>query len=374
MAWRRPQSHSRQLRHTANTPAGREDLVKSGTPAWYARRALLRAAVFDSRDHGPWAHQPTIATSVLTGVVADVREEVIVLNTDRGTETFAISPATVTWLGATTAPSALRAGDRAVIRYQAGDTEPRAPRLAERIWARIGRVAGTIIAADGREFLVAAGRADRPPQRVVLAAASARQIQVRFPRLAPGYLLDVIGTRHGDHLLAVAPATAQPPYRAGHAPTPPLVDGPLPVPISGSAVWHEPDDEPTCLLGLAYPALDPESESLAAETSDYEVRASETRASETRASRTRQDAGSGCVRLPYLSLGSAVRIRNECADRYAVLPVTSDGAAARQFCDRCMICGTSPKGRVADLTMAAFVELGGNLEDGCFNATMTTSL
>jgi hypothetical protein len=26
---------------------------------------------------------------------------------------------------------------------------------------------------------------------------------------------------------------------------------------------------------------------------------------------------------------------------------------------------------VADLTMAAFVELGGNLEDGCFNATLT---
>jgi hypothetical protein len=45
---------------------------------------------------------------------------------------------------------------------------------------------------------------------------------------------------------------------------------------------------------------------------------------------------------------------------------------AREFCDRCVTCGTSPKGRIADLTMAAFVELGGNLEDGCFNATLTT--
>jgi hypothetical protein len=27
---------------------------------------------------------------------------------------------------------------------------------------------------------------------------------------------------------------------------------------------------------------------------------------------------------------------------------------------------------VADLTMAAFVGLGGNLEDGCFDATLTT--
>ena len=78
-----------------------------------------------------------------------------------------------------------------------------------------------------------------------------------------------------------------------------------------------------------------------------------------------------CVRLPYLSLGSAVRIRNECADRAAVLPVTSCSASAREFCDRCVKCGTSPRVRVADLTIAAFVELGGNLEDGCFNATLT---
>ena len=106
-------------------------------------------------------------------------------------------------------------------------------------------------------------------------------------------------------------------------------------------------DEPPGLLGLGYPALDPERGAQPA------------------------DGGTGCVRLPYLSLGSTVRVRNECTDRSAVLPVTSDGALARQFCDRCVECGTSPKGRLADLTMAAFVELGGNLEDGCFNATMT---
>jgi hypothetical protein len=53
------------------------------------------------------------------------------------------------------------------------------------------------------------------------------------------------------------------------------------------------------------------------------------------------------------------------------LPVTSCGAAARMFCDRCVECGTSPRGRIADLTMTAFVELGGNLDEGCFNATLT---
>jgi hypothetical protein len=299
---------------------------------------------------------------VATGVITEVREEAIVLHGQQGEQAYALSPATVTWLGAPTTPAALRSGDPVIVRHSAlrpagPGRGPRgaglpAPRQAERIWARIGRVTGAIIAADDQEFLVDTGRQDRAPRRVVVARASARQIQVRFPRLVPGYLLDVIGTRQGDHLLAVAPATAQPPYRAGHAPAPPLVSGPLPMPISGSAVWHEPDDEPPGLLGLGYPAL------------EYGPGA---------AARP-GGGGAGCVRLPYLSLGSAVRISNECGGQSAMLPVTSDGAMARQFCDRCLTCGTSPKGRVADLTMAAFVELGGNLEDGCFNATMMTSI
>jgi hypothetical protein len=350
MAWRRPQSHSRQLRHNADSCADCGDLAQTGTPAWYARRALLRAAVFDTRDHQLWAHRPAVAASVATGVVAAVREDVIVLDNGHGTESVGVSPTTVTWLGARTAVSALRPGDSVIIRHRTVSAGPPVRRLAERIWARMGRVTGTIVAAEGREFLVDAGRHDRAPLRVVVAAASERQVQVRFPRLAPGYLLDVIGTRHGDHLLAVVPAAAQPAYRAGDTPAPPLVSGPLPVPISGSAVWHEPDDESADLVGLGYPALDPESGTKVA------------------------DGGQGCVRLPYLSLGSAVRVTNECTDRSAVLAVTSDGSMARQFCDRCVACGTSPRGRLADLTMAAFVELGGNLEDGCFNATMTTSL
>lgn len=277
-----------------------------------------------------------------------MREDVVAVDTGRDTELFSVSPATVTWLGAPASPATLRTGDQVVIRCRPPDAEAPAPRHADRIWARIGRVAGTIVAVDGSEFLVDARRRDRLPRRVVIAPAAARHIQVRFPRLAPGYLLDVIGTRHGDHLLAVAPATAQPPYHAGHAPRPPLIGGPVPMPITGSAVWHEPDDEPADLLGLAYPALDPEPGSRPV------------------------GAGPGCLRLPYLSLGAPVRIRNECSSRVAVLPVTSDGSIAREFCDRCLQCGTSPKGRVADLTLTAFVELGGNPEDGCFNATLTT--
>lgn len=318
--------------------------------ARYARRALFRAAVFDTHGQQPG---PASATTVVTGVVTGVSQHAIAVHGDAGERVLSLTPGTVVWLGARAAPSALRAGDQVIIRQrpQRAGADGRAGAVAERIWARIGRVTGTIVAVEGREgreLAVDAGRHGRAPERVVLASASLRQIQVRFPRLAPGYLIDVIGTRHDGYLLAVAPATAQPPYRAGHPPAPPLVSGYLADPLSGTAVWHEPDGEPAGMLGLAYPELDPETDSWAAVP----------------------DQGHGCVRLPYLSLGSTVRVRNECTERAAVLPVTSRGAIARQFCDRCVTCGTSPKGRVADLTMAAFVELGGNLEDNCFNATL----
>lgn len=38
-----------------------------------------------------------------------------------------------------------------------------------------------------------------------------------------------------------------------------MVSGHVPDPVSGTAVWHEPGEEPANLLGLAYPALDPET-------------------------------------------------------------------------------------------------------------------
>lgn len=313
---------------------------------------MLRAAVFDDvpgRDL--WA-QPAVASFVATGVLAEVRDDAIAVAGGGGTEVFTFSSATVTWMGARVSPAALRPGDPVIIRHRAPGPGQPYRRFAERIWARIGRVTGTIVEARGTRFLVDVHRRER--QRVEIAPASSRQIQVRFPRLAPGYLLDVIGTRHrDDFLLAVAPATAQPPYHAGHVPGPRPETGRFSMPVTGSAVWHEPGDEPPDLLGLGYPAIDPEHA--------YPRHGS------------KAAGGTGCVRLPYLSLGSAVRVRNECGGRSALLPVTSEGVTARQFCDRCVRCGTSPRGRVADLTMAAFVALGGNLEDGCFNATLTTT-
>jgi hypothetical protein len=333
---------------------------------------LLRAAVFDNpvfdgHDHESWAYRPPRAASVVTGVLAEVTPRAIVVSRPDGDQFIVLSPSTVTWLGAKVSPSALRAGDPVIVRRRTqrlvsggpapdGDPAGRGPAasIAERIWARIGRVAGEIMEVRGRELLVDTGQHGREPERVVIAEASLRHVQVRFPRLTPGYLIDVIGTRRSDgYLLAVTPATAQPPYLAAHPPAPPPAGAYSGGPISGAAVWHQPGDERADLLGVGYAALDPETEGGSAGPGDA------------------AHQHEPCARLPYLSLGSAVRVRNECADRAAVLPVTSCSASARQFCDRCVKCGTSPRARVADLTMAAFVELGGNLEDGCFNATLT---
>jgi hypothetical protein len=99
---------------------------------------------------------------------------------------------------------------------------------------------------------------------------------------------------------------------------------------------------------VAYPALDPE-----------------TGCAEEAAGGAR-----GFARMPYLAVGSALLVRNDCNGAACVLPVTGCAPVARLFNDRCVTCSTSPRGRVADLTEASFVALGGELEQGCFNATI----
>ena len=334
---------------------GCDDLTESATSGRYIRRSLLRAAVLGQpRDtyHSMWDRLPAGDRAVVTGQVADVSPHVIVLQTAQGERRLTLSPRTTAWRGSAVAPATLRTGDLAVVRGHPKRN------VAERIWAQIGRASGTIIEAAGTALLVDEGPARQGRRIVLIDKGSLRQVQVRFPRLEPGYLIDVIGLRQPGYLQALTPATSQPPYRAGRPPAPPLISGQIPVPVSGTAVWHEQGAEPPDLLGVAYPALDPET-SCERGTAPAEPHVVDPHVT-----------GPGCVRLPYLSVGSAVRIRNECADRSAVLPVTSCGASARLFCDRCVECGASPRGRVADLTMSAFVALGGNLEDGCFNATL----
>jgi hypothetical protein len=336
---------------------GCDDFVETTTPARFIRRTLLRAAVLGQRDAAAqtnlWdTHRAD--RGVITGQMADISPHLIIVQTAHGEERLALTPTTVAWRGGLVPPATLHRGDVVIIRKN------RMRRIAERVWAQISRATGTIIEVDGNVLLVDEGPA-KGRRIVLIDEGSYRRVQVRFPRLEPGYLIDVTGLREQGYLRALAPATAQPPYRADHPPTPPLVSGHIPDPVRGTAVWHDPGEEPLGLVGLAYPALDPET------NCEQNPAPPDSRAVDP------HTAGPGCVRLPYLSVGSAIRVHNECSDRSAVLPVTSCGATARLFCDRCVECGTSPRGRVADLTMTAFVELGGNLEGGCFNATLTFS-
>ena len=357
------------MRHLADIPLWCTDVTDSTGPARFARRSLLKAAVLGQRDdpeHAPLGTAPDGVWSAtwalvytVTGTILDVSPSVLLLGTEWGEQRFPLDASAQAWRGGPAAPAALRRGDRAIARRKF----PGGP-VVDRIWAGIGRVTGTIVERDGPATLLVDEGPVRGRKVVVIGTEAAGRIQVRFPRLEPGYLVDVIGVKSDGFLQAQIPATSQPPYPAGHPPTPPLVNGHVPDPVSGTAVWHEPGEGPTSLLGLAYPALDPETGCEHAGSAPAEC-------SGDRHAVDPHATGPGCVRLPYLSVGSLLWVRNDCAERTRQLPVIGCGATARLFCDRCVTCGTSRKGRIADLTMAAFVELGGILEAGCFNATMT---
>jgi hypothetical protein len=342
-----------------------------------ARRRLLKDAVFrpqatlapgGGRPGRPGRVEPAAETSrplvsrvvgrepedearlprAVSGTVLDVSPHVLMLGEPGGRpgseQRFALTSDALTWRGTRIEPTALRQGDRAVVRLH-----PTRRGVADRIWANIGRVTGTIIEHTS-DFMIVDQGATRRRQLVVIPPRAAGRIQVRFPTLQPGYLIDVIGLRGPSALEALIPATSQPAYPADRLPRAPLVSGHVPDAISGSATWHEADDEPVGVLGVAYPALDP-----AAGCVEDVVRGH----------------ARGYGRMPYLAVGSVLRVTNECNGASAALPVTSCAAVARLFNDRCVTCGTSPRGRVADLTEASFVALGGELDVGCFNATIT---
>src|ERR1700728_1355806 len=121
MTSRGPQSHAGQVHRKAHVCAGCTDLAGSGPSARYARRALLRAAVFDNpvfdgHDQEFSTHRPPRAATVVTGVLAEVTSRAIVVARPDGEQFPALSPSTVTGLGAKTSPSALRAGDPVIVR------------------------------------------------------------------------------------------------------------------------------------------------------------------------------------------------------------------------------------------------------------------
>ena len=278
------------------------------------------------------------------GTVVDVGPHVLVIGDADYEQRFILTPDAVAWRGGLLEPAALRQGDKVVVRLHRGHRD-----VADRIWANIGRVTGVIAERAGNQLLIDEG-ATREPQHVILHRHAAGRIQVRFPTLEPGFLVDIIGRRHGDELVGLIPATSQPSYPAGQVPAAPLISGRPPRAITGSATWHEPHSEAPGVLGVSYPALDPETGCVEDAVTD-----------------ARQSYG----RMPYLAMGSVLRVRNDCTGRDCLVPITGCAPIARLFNDRCVTCGTSPRGRIADLTMATFIALGGELERGCFNATLS---
>jgi hypothetical protein len=325
----------------------------AGVAARTARRRLFKSAVFPAPHalrRGPGNPALGAASTgnadpaglpvTVTGLVLDVSPHVLVVASGSREERFLLSPGTVAWRGSLVEPATLMPGDQVLVRVLPARRE-----VADKIWAGIGRVTGTILERSSEGLLVDEGRTRRR-QAVVISPGSVSRIQVRFPRLEPGHLIDVIGVRRGGTLEAMVPATSQPAYRAGQVAGVAFVTGSDPGTISGSATWHEQGGQEE-EHGVAYPAIDPEA-GCGEPVAD----------------------GHACADLPLLAVGSMLAVRNECTGRARVLPVTGCGAVARLFCDRCLACGTSPRGRIADLTPASFISLGGELEQGCFNATI----
>ncbi len=310
--------------------------VPASAPTGHApQRAVTQPAGFADVSQQP---------RTVWGTVYDVSPHVLVIGDVGREQRFIMTPDAVAWRGRQLEPAALSHGDNVVIRLHPGHRD-----VADRIWANIGRVTGVITERSGGTLIVDEG-ATRGSQVVTLPPSAVGRIQVRFPTLEPGYLVDIIGLREGKELVGMIPATSQPGYPADRLPAVPLVSGRVTGAISGSATWHEPRGEPPGVLGVDYPALDPE-----------------TGCTEDAVTGTRE----GYARLPYLAIGSVLRVRNECTGLDCLVPVTGCASIARLFNDRCVTCGASPRGRIADLTLASFVSLGGELERGCFNVTVT---
>jgi hypothetical protein len=307
-----------------------------------ARRQHYREAVFGRQDPGLAAGASAHLPAVVHGTVLDVSPHVITIGRAGAVHRLALSAQAMAWRGTLVEPATLRTGERVVARLVPGRRD-----VVDRMWASIGRVTGTVLESAAYSLVVDGG-ALKHRQQVTIAASARARIRVRFPWLGPGTLVDLIGLRHGAELEALIPATTQPAYLAHRASR--LPEMPATGTVQGSATWHEPADPENDAEGVAYPAIDPGG-----------------------------DCGQGTAAghadrvMPYLSLGSPLLVRNECTGAARVLRVTCCGANARLFSDRCLSCCTSPRGRVADLGMVSFVALGGDLEDGCFNATVTTT-
>lgn len=306
----------------------------SPTRALVLRRRRLREAALGERPPEQYDAGATPLRAV-EGTIVEASPHLLVLTAPDGSEVrVPIAADASIWHAGKAGGSALRPGRGVVIRPAGGGGL-----TAERIWVDITRVTGVIAERTGQVIEVDAGP-HRAPTALVIPKASMTRIQVRHPRLEPSSLIDVIGVRRAGEIHALRPATNSP-QPASHAdrPPPPRRSGPVPHVLRGTATWY---DHPG--HGAAYPAVDPYG-----------------------------DAG-GCGSgppspLPMLSIASELHVRNDCTNRAMRVPVIECGCVAARFCDRCVRCGTSPRGRILELTRTDFVDLGGDLDAGCFNVT-----
>ncbi len=214
----------RQLLKAAVHPPAPGPLGQVRT-AWTAAAGAVQTAVARTgagpsgtvdpeRDDGEPARTPAAFPGVLTGTVLDTSPQVITICGPDGERRIALPPGAVVWKGRTTDPTALESGDSVVVR-----THPGQRSVAGRIWANVGRVTGLIVERDRESMLVDVGRTTGR-QAVLIPPHAMGRLQVRFPRLEPGYLVDFIGLRGRGFLEALVPATSQPAYRASEAPGP----------------------------------------------------------------------------------------------------------------------------------------------------------
>ncbi|GAA3731396.1 hypothetical protein [Salinactinospora qingdaonensis] len=285
---------------------------------------------------------------VARGMLLDVSPHTLSVATAQGEERFVLARDTTCWRGRDVTSTELTPGHDVIIRRN-----PHSRTVAERVWSDLARVTGVITAYDGELLEVAPGH-DRERVRLVIPYRASGRMRVRHHKLEPGYLFDAIGVWENGIVNALLPATSQPPYPAAEAPPPPPVRH-RPARVSGMVSWYDPThgrlpttDAAATRAGAAYPALD--------------------RAGDCG---TECDRVKSCVPLPQLSIGATFQLRNDCTGDTAAIPVVACGAAISHFCDRCVTCGFSERGRIAQLTLASYIALGGVPEAGCFNATMT---
>lgn len=302
-------------------------------------RRELAAAVL-GREVGTPGPDPAGGASIIAviGEIRDVSPHLILVETIEGREErLVIAPWAKAWHGVEVPPADLPVGAQVILRTS------HEGRVVERLWAGITRATGVILNVSGRKDLVV--ELDCGPHRgrreVIIPYRATGRLRVRHPRLEPGFLFDAIGLREDGGTKILLPATSQPPYPAHAVPPAPPAFGGVQSRVSGSAVWSDAFDEDE--RGAAYPMV---------ERSDARCTQGEV----------------SCVGLPYLAIGSLLSVHNVCSDRVLNVPITACGCVAGRFCDRCVECDTGSRGRIVELSSAAFVELGGELTNGCFNA------